>query len=394
MARYMMGIRVPDYQQVSVPGGAPGYIPVWTPPAQQQTQTETPTGGGGGGGGGGDGDTPSVTVVGTYTKREKGGWVRTYERLSDGTSREIDAYQDRSAGDSAAEMFRIAGLDQGFIDQLMGIIDKVYNDNVAPTTAQFLSSIYNSEPYKKRFAANEVIRQRIADGSGRPGDRLLSPAEYIALENTYREIFQNAEMPTGYYDTPEDFTNLISNSISAAELKSRVDTAYDAINRADANVVGALQQYYNLNTNDLVAYLLDPEKALPLMEGRATATSYGLNSRTELQRMYGAAQVGGTAARTGLDVGKSMSEEIVDLGKADQAEGAFQQGAAANDQLKRLGSLYGEALDFKDLVKETLNLSGGVESGKKRRKFASKERAAFGGQGALSKKSLSRMQDV
>ena len=100
------------------------------------------------------------------------------------------------------------------------------------------------------------------------------------------------------------------------------------------------------------------------------------------------------AARQGLDSGQALSEEIVQQGKQQYAEQAFSQAGAENENVKRLGSLYGEPLDFKDMVKETLSLTGGVESGKRRRKFASKERAAFGGQSAIDKSSLSRMQDV
>jgi hypothetical protein len=82
------------------------------------------------------------------------------------------------------------------------------------------------------------------------------------------------------------------------------------------------------------------------------------------------------------------------LNKDDQAESAFAAAGAADSDLQRLGKLYGESMDFKDLVKETLNLSGGVTSGRKRRKFASKERAAFNQQGALDRRSLSKMTDV
>ena len=105
-------------------------------------------------------------------------------------------------------------------------------------------------------------------------------------------------------------------------------------------------------------------------------------------------KVGGAAARQGLDVGKSMSEEIVDQGKAKQADEAFSIAGAQDTDLRRLGRLYDQPLDFKDLVKESLSLTGGVDSGKKRRKLASKERASFGGQGALDRTSLRKAQDV
>lgn len=340
-------------------------------------------------------DPAPATVVNIYTKKELGGWIRTYRQWSDGRVEQISEERNRSAGDAIQEMFQVVGLDASFAASLTAVIDNLYNTNVDPNKAQILNAVYNSEAYKQRFKANEVIKQRIADGQGRPGDRMLTPAEYIAAENQYRTILQDADMPEGYYDTPDDFTNLIANSISASEFKSRVDTAYDALNYADANVVNSLQNYYNLSKSDLVAYLLDPARAMPVLEGRAsTAGAFGMNNRTELEKMYRSAQVGGAAERQGLDVGRSMSEEIVGLNKDDQAESAFAAAGAADSDLQRLGKLYGESMDFKDLVKETLNLSGGVTSGRKRRKFASKERAAFNQQGALDRRSLSKMTDV
>lgn len=336
-----------------------------------------------------------ATVVNIYTKKELGGFVRTYRVWSDGREEMISEERNRSAGEAVEEMFQLVGLDAAFAASLRATIDDVYNKNIDPNRAQILNVVYNSDAYKQRFKANEVIRQRIADGQGRPGDRMLTPAEYIAAENTYKEILQNADMPEGYYDTPDDFTNLISNSISASEFKSRVDTAYDALNYADQSVVNSLENYYNLTRSDLVAYLLDPARAMPVLQGRAAAAgAFGMNNRTELEKMYRSAKVGGAAERQGLGVDRGMSEEIVDLNKDADAENAFATAGAADSDLQRLGKLYGESMDFKDLVRETLNLSGGVTAGRKRRKFASRERAAFSQQGALDRRSLSKMTDV
>lgn len=339
-------------------------------------------------------DPPPKTLQSTQTKKTYGGKVQVIAYYSDGTTEVVDEWEDKSAGEAAADIFRNAGLDPAFVDRLMATINDVYAKNIDPSKGQILNTIYNSDAYKQRFKANEIIRGRIADGQGRPGDRMLSPKEYIDLENSYRTILQQRSMPEGYYDTPDDFTNLIANSISAAEFTSRVDTAASALNQADQSVVNSLQRYYNLTKSDLVAYLLDPTRATPILNARASSTPFGLNSADELQRIYETSEVGGMADRQGLGVGRGMAEEIVDLGKKDRADDAFQVAGAADSDLKRLGSLYGQPLDFKDLVKETLNLSGGVESGRRRRKFASRERAAFSQQSALDSRSLKRMQDV
>lgn len=337
---------------------------------------------------------PPRSAIGSFTRRALGGKVQVVVRYSDGSEEVIDESIDKSAGDAAAEMFRAAGLNAEFVNRLMQTIDDVYNKNINPNQAQILNAIYSSDAYKQRFKANEVIRGRLADGEGRPGDRLLSPKEYIDLEDTYREVLQRRGMPEGFYDSPDDFVNLISNGISPAEFQSRVDTAASALNQADPAIVNTLQSYYNLTKNDLVAYLLDPTRAQPILNARSLQGGFGLNRADELQRIYSSAEVGGMAQRQNLDLGRGLAEEIVDLGKKDRADEAFQMAGAADQDLRRLGSLYGEAMDFRDLVKESLNLTGGIDSGRKRRKFASKERAAFSATGALDDKSLRRMQDV
>lgn len=358
----------------SIPALTPAYVPIPT--------------------GNGDSSPPPRSLVSTQTKRTYGGKVQVIAYYSDGTTQVVDEWVDKAAGEAAADMFRAAGLDASFVDRLMATIDNVYNTSINPSEGQILNAIYNSDAYKQRFKANEIIRSRLADGQGRPGDRLLSPKEYIDLENTYRNILQERSMPEGFYDSPDDFTNLIANSISASEFTSRVDTAASALNQADPAIVNSLQRFYNLTKSDLVAYLLDPTRAMPVLNARSMQGAFGLNSADQLRRIYESSEVGGMAERQNLGIERTMAEEIVDLGKKNQADEAFQMAGAADNDLQRLGSLYGGALDFKDLVKETLNLSGGVESGRRRRKFASKERAAFSAESALDTKSLRRMQDV
>lgn len=333
-------------------------------------------------------------VVSIITKRRTGGWVDTVQIMSDGSQRVIDSIQDFSARDSVLAMFRNAGLDESFISGLMAAVDGVYSANVAPTDAQVLNSIYNSQAYKTRFAGNELIKARIAKGEGRPGDRMLTPKEYMDLEASYKTILQDAGMPTGYYDQASDFTKMIGSGISAGELKSRVEIAYDAMNNADEGTKQALKKYYNMTDGEMVAYLLDPVKAMPLIQGKKMTNDFGINSLADMSKMYGAARVGGAASRSGVNASQGISEEIYSTGQANSAATAFGAAAAQEQDVSRLGRLYGSALGTEDIVRENLNLTGGAEAGRKRRKFASKERAKFGGSSAVDKTSLSRQTSL
>lgn len=333
-------------------------------------------------------------VVNIGSKRRLGGWIDTIQYWSDGTQTVIDSIQDMGASDSALAMFRAAGLGEAFVQSLMGAINNVYATSLMPTEGQVLSAIYNSDAYKTRFSANEEIRKRIANGKGRPGDRLLTPKEYIDLEDSYKTILQDAGMPTGFYDQQEDFTNMIANGVSVAELKSRVDTAFEALNFSDENVKNALRDNYGMSTGDMVAYLLDPTRAQPLLMGKQGKNEFGLNDRVSLQKTWRSADLSGTQRRLGQTDNKALSEEIVNLGMEGQAKQAFGQAAQSADDVRRLGSLYGDkTLGFESNVREALGLQGGTEAGRRRKKLASRERAAFSGQSALDRTSLRRRKD-
>ncbi len=324
-------------------------------------------------------------VVGQQTVRKTGGVVEVYYTMSDGTRGDlIESYKDFGARDSVMKMFENTGLGQAYIDSLMQTIDKVYEENIAPTDAQVLNSIYNSQAYKTRFAANEAIKKRMADGKGRPGDRLLTPYEYIQTEKAYEEILREAGLPTGFYDQQEDFTNFIAMGISTAELTDRVNIAKNALNNADEGIKTALKDYYGLTNEDLTAYLLDKDRAMNLIDSRFRYTT------EEAKKMYTSAEIGGAALRAGQMSDKAFAEEIYTAGKAGQAESAFQTAATQQRDYQRLMGLYGETAGAQDVAREELALAGGTDVTMKKKKLASKERALFQQKSAIDATSLAR----
>lgn len=324
-------------------------------------------------------------VVGQKTVRKTGGVVEVYQTMSDGTQGSlIESYKDFGARDSVMKMFENTGLGQAYIDSLMTTIDKVYEENIMPTDAQVLNSIYNSQAYKTRFAANEAIKKRMADGKGRPGDRLLTPYEYIQTEKAYEEILREAGLPTGFYDQQEDFTNFISAGVSTAELTDRVNIARNALNNADEGIKTALKDYYGLTNEDLTAYLLDKDRAINLIDSRFRYTT------EEAKKMYTSAEIGGAALRAGQMSDKAFAEEIYTAGKAGQAESAFQTAATQQRDYRRLMGLYGETAGEQDIAREELALAGGTDVSVKKKKLASKERAMFQQKSAIDTSSLGR----
>lgn len=209
--------------------------------------------------------------------------------------------------------------------------------------------------YKQRFAANDT---RIK--AGLPA---LSPSEYIATERAYRQVMSASGLPVGFYDTTSDFTQFLANDMSPTELKSRVDTATQAVNQAPQEVKDYFGQWYG--TGDLIAYALDPTKAEPLIEQRIKA-----------------AEAAGVGKTQGVALTQQQAERIGS--NASLTYDQIQQGMSFVGQnaptVQRLDDIYGGNVTQDDLVKEVFQNDG--QSALKRQKLASQERASFSGSSA------------
>jgi hypothetical protein len=110
--------------------------------------------------------------------------------------------------------------------QITGFIQQGYSADAISILLQ------NTPEYKQRFAANDARLKK-----GLPA---LSPAEYIATERSYRQVMSAAGLPLGFYDQTSDFQKFLENDMSPTELKSRVDTAAQAVNQAPSESQGLL----------------------------------------------------------------------------------------------------------------------------------------------------------
>jgi hypothetical protein len=90
----------------------------------------------------------------------------------------------QSAYDLLLAQFTQYGL-QGLVEPLKGLIQ----DNISPS--EFAVRLRQTEPYKKRFAANA---SRITNGLS-----ALSEGQYVALEDQYQNIMRNYGLPASYY---------------------------------------------------------------------------------------------------------------------------------------------------------------------------------------------------
>lgn len=214
--------------------------------------------------------------------------------------------------------------------------------------------------YKSRFAGNDA---RVKAGLG-----ALSPAEYIATENSYHQIMAAAGLPTGFYDQHNDFIGLIGADVSPNELQDRVLAATDAINKAPASTLDYFKQWYS--TGDLIAYALDPTKAAPAIEKNLKA-----------------AEAAGLAKYQGFDLGQSDAEHVGSKGLSlDQMQSGMSFVGGELGTVNKLDQIYGGNVTQQDLLGEIFD--DNAAAAKKRQQLASQERAAFSGSGGAGSQSF------
>ena len=233
--------------------------------------------------------------------------------------------------------------------------------------------LQNTEAYKKRFAANA---DRIAKGLA-----ALSPAEYIAMEDQYQNIMRNYGLPETYYakdamGTQPGFQQLLANDVSATELEDRVLTAQNRVQNANPEVYKALKAFYpDITNGDILAYTLDPTKALDMIKRKVTA-----------------AEIGGAALAQGLTTDAAAAENLARYGVTkQQAEQGYQTIGGMLPRAAQLADIYKQDAYTQAVAEaEVFGTGGAVGAANKRKKLTALEQAAFAGSSGAAQNALSR----
>jgi hypothetical protein len=159
--------------------------------------------------------------------------------------------------------------------------------------------------FQARFPANNALKAQ-----GKPQ---YSVSEYLRLESSYKSRLQEAGMPPGFYDQPEDFQNFIINDVSPDEVGARATLGYQAVRQSSPQVVAEFKRLYGVNEGELAAYFIDPERMRPTFD------------RYEAERQARAAQIAAQATQqAGLTVSQQQAEDLARAGVTqDQAQAGF-----------------------------------------------------------------------
>jgi hypothetical protein len=312
---------------------------------------------------------------GTAREKDPGGGSgpKTSDQLaSDALVAERKA-ERQSAYDLLYSQFAQYGL-ESLVEPLKGLITS------GASPAEFTIKLRESEPYKKRFAANA---QRITKGL-----RALDEADYLALEDQYQNVMRQYGLPESYYTKDATgkqpgFEQLIANDISNLELGDRLMVAQDRVLKSNPEVMAALKAFYpGINNGDILAYTLDPKNAIK-----------------EIQRKVTTAEIGGAAIQSGLgykgDTPESIrarAEELQRYGvDKESATKGFATIGAGLERGSQLASIYKEDPYTQTTAEtEVFNIPGAKEARKQRQKITGLEKATFGGQTGITQGTLAR----
>lgn len=260
------------------------------------------------------------------------------------------------------------------LGDLVGEIETLTAEGVSPS--EFSLRLRQTKPYKERFKANEA---RINAGLS-----ALSEAEYISLEDQYQRVMRQYGLPKSFYSTgtqgrQPELEKFIAGDVSPAELEDRVQLAVNRVEKAAPEIINALEDYYGgpggISKSNLVAYVLDPQRALP-----------------EIQRKIQAAEIGAAAETAGFGLGALRAESLAARGITQaQAREGYQTAAEILPRATQLANIYGaEKYDQTAAEQEIFGLEGAASARRKRQQLTAMEKAQFLQQAGLTSTSLER----
>lgn len=265
-------------------------------------------------------------------------------------------------GETSARLIIRDYLRQWGLLELADDVDQLIREGLG--TDAITLQLRETAAYKKRFAANEA-RER----AGLP---VLSPAEYIAAEDAYRQVLRTYGLPASFYDQTQDFEQFLAKDVAPEELNARAAAAQQVWLSSDPQVRQTWRDFYGLTDGAAIASILDPDKALPIV-----------------QRMVTATQLGALAARNDLSADRSRYETYADQGiTAQQAAQGFAEIGQTLSTDQAIAHRFGQT--FTQAEEEAARVVGTASALRKQRELANSEKALFDGKAAADQRSLSR----
>lgn len=275
---------------------------------------------------------------------------------------------DKAAADAAKYNERIS-IYSSMADRfnkygLTGLANKIKELAIAGATeATITLQLQETPEYQQRFAANA---DRLKKGLS-----VLTPAEYVNVEDSYRQVLRAYGLKQ--FDNDAYVRQFIANDMSPTELSNRVVTAVQRVQNADPAIINQLKQYYGIGASDMVAYVLDPEQQFQ-----------------KIERQIAASEIGVAAGRQGLTAGVSVAEQLAAQGVSQaEAQKGYATIADILPTAEKLSDIYGTTLgEYRQAEGEQEVFNSLASAQRKRQKLTAREIAAFSGASGTNRTSL------
>lgn len=247
------------------------------------------------------------------------------------------------------------------LETLAAKIEQLAVDGASEATITL--QLQETPEYQTRFKANAA---RLKNNL-----QVLTPAEYLTTEDTYRQVLRSYGLKQ--FDTDEYVSQFLANDVSPTELTTRVQTAVQRVQNADPAVSKTLRDYYGIGQADLVAYVLDP------------ATQF-----EKVKRQVTAAEIGTAARIQGLETGVGVAEQLAAQGVTQaEAQKGYATIADILPTAEKLSAIYGTTLEGYGQSSAEQEVFNSLASAQRaRQKLTAREIAQFSGAAGTSKASL------
>lgn len=271
-------------------------------------------------------------------------------------------YEELLKGNNRDAYLALKTVFEGYgLGSLAGKIYDFVKNGYSSDTISIL--LQDTEEYKKRFAANEIRRKA--------GMAVLSPAEYLAAENAYRQILRQSGLPQGFYDKNSDFLGFLTKDVSPSELQERVNAALQGSTLANASMKEALRRM-GIGQSEIAAFALDPNKAMPF-----------------IQKAMAKAAIGAEAIARGFKFDQRYAEELATSGiSREQAAQAYARIGDEFTTMQTLGSIYGGG--WTQRMAEEDVFKGGTAASAQKKRLITTERGQFSGTAGTGRAGLAQ----
>jgi len=311
-------------------------------------------------------NTNSSTATATVSNTETNASIKALQDQINSLTKQ--ATIDKAAAETAQYNQRM-GVYASMADRfnkygLTGLANKIKELAISGATeATITLQLMETPEYQQRFAANA---DRIKKGLA-----VLTPAEYVNVEDSYRQVLRAYGL--NQFDNDAYVRQFIANDMSPTELSNRVVTAVQRVQNADPAISKQLRDYYGVGQQDLVAYVLDPEQQFQ-----------------KIQRQVAASEIGVAAGRQGLTAGVSVAEQLAAQGVTQaEAQKGYATIADILPTAEKLSGVYGSTMDAygqSEGEQEVFNSLASAQ--RKRQRLSAAETATFGASAGTNRVSL------